>query len=274
LVNNLVLRLSFGVVLLLQSCAVCGLARAQGPATNLVSQNSDSRFAIATPSLASAQFPATNASLIEEKSSANDSFSSSLSIDPGNLAAFSPLAELSADATLSWSASAPAPQPAPEPTPRQYSYSDNPNKWQLGIAFALVRFRSSVYYASAPGFNTSLAYWWKDWVAIEGSVTSAFAPPVFENEHFRYLGYGAGPKFSFGQGRLQPWAHALVGGAHLIPQTASSGRNGFEVTLGGGVDYGINNVLSAKVGVDYLAIHIFDGWQNSAQVVAGISFRF
>jgi hypothetical protein len=252
---------------LLQSCAVCGLARAQGPATNLVSQNSDSEFAIATPSLASAQFPPTNASLIEEKRSANDSFSSSLAIDPGNLAEFSPVAT-SADAVPSW----PAAQPTP--TSSSYSYSENPNKWQLGVAFALVRFRSSVYYASAPGFNTSLAYWWKDWVGIEGSITSAFAPPVFENEHFRYLGYGAGPKFSFGQGRLQPWAHALVGGAHLIPQTASSGRNGFEVTLGGGVDYGINNVLSAKVGVDYLAIHIFDGWQNSAQIVAGISFRF
>jgi Outer membrane protein beta-barrel domain len=274
LVNNLVLRLSFGVVSLLQSCVVCGLAHAQSSARALVPQNSESEFVAATPSLTSSQFPATDASLIANNSSANVSFSSSLAVDPGNLAAFSPLAAPSADATLSWPASAPAPQPAPEPTPNSYSYSENPNKWQLGVAFALVRFRSSVYFATAPGFNTSLAYSWKDWVAIEGSVTSAFAPPVFENEHFRYLGYGAGPKFSFGNGRLQPWAHALVGGVHLIPQTASSGRNGFEVTMGGGVDYGINNVISAKVGVDYLGTHIFDAWQSSAQIVAGFSFRF
>jgi len=158
--------------------------------------------------------------------------------------------------------------------PRPYNYNENPNKWQLGIAFALVRFRSSVYYASAPGFNSSLTYWWKDWVGIEGSVTSAFAPPVFENEHFRYLSYGAGPKFSFGRGRLEPWAHALVGGVHLIPQTASGGQNGFEVTMGGGVDYGINSVISAKAGVDYLATHMFGQWQSSAQIVAGFSFRF
>ena len=137
-----------------------------------------------------------------------------------------------------------------------------------------MRFRSSVYYASAPGFNTSLAYWWKEWVAIEGSVTTAFAPPVFENEHFRYLGYGAGPKFSFGHGRLEPWAHALAGGVHLIPQTAASGRNGFEFTMGGGVDYVINDVISAKAGVDYLGTHMFGQWQSSAQVVAGFSFRF
>ena len=169
-----------------------------------------------------AQFPATDDSLTEARSAANDSFVTSLRVDPGNLAAHSPNVATSAVAQLlSWPA---AQTHATTVELRPNSYSENPNKWQLGVAFALVRFRSSVYYASAPGFNTSLAYWWKDWVGIEGSITSAFAPPVFENEHFRYLGYGAGPKFSFGQGRLQPWAHALVGGAHLIPQTASSGK--------------------------------------------------
>ena len=272
MVNNLVLRLSFGVVLFLLSCVVCGLAHAQSPVISVIPQNSDSRFAVVTPSLTStsAQFPATDASLMEANSSANDSLTSSLAVDPGNLAAFS-TPTTSADAALSWPASAP---PAPEPMPRPYSYNENPNKWQLGIAFALVRFRSSVYYASAPGFNSSLAYWWKDWLGIEGSITSAFAPPVFENEHFRYLSYGAGPKFSFGHGRLEPWAHALVGGVHLIPQTASGGQNGFEITMGGGVDYGINSVISAKAGVDYLATHMFGQWQSSAQIVAGFSFRF
>jgi hypothetical protein len=273
LLNNLVLRLSFGVVFLVQACVVCGLARAQSPVISLIPQNSDSKFSIATPSLTSAQFPATDASLVEKKLSANDSSTSSLAVDPGNLGAFVPLTT-SAVVAPSWSASASTAQPAPEPTPRPYNYDENPNKWQLGIAFALVRFRSSVYDASAPGFNSSLAYWWKDWVGIEGSITSAFAPPVFENERFRYLSYGAGPKFSFGHGRLEPWAHALVGGVHLIPQTAASGKNGFEVTMGGGVDYGINSVISAKAGVDYLATHMFGQWQSSAQIVAGFSFRF
>ena len=267
--SNLVLRLSFGVVSLVGSCLACGFAQAQNTAVSLIPLDSESKLVVAAPSFVSSQFPATDASLIEEKSPGSDSFVSSLAVDPGNLAAFSPLAT-SAEVMSSWS----APPPAPEPTPRPYNYNENPNKWQLGIAFALVRFRSSVYYASAPGFNSSLTYWWKDWVGIEGSITSAFAPPVFENEHFRYLSYGAGPKFSFGHGRLEPWAHALVGGVHLIPQTAASGKNGFEVTMGGGVDYGSNSVISAKAGVDYLATHMFGQWQSSAQIVAGFSFRF
>jgi hypothetical protein len=268
-VNKLVLRLSFVGALLICSWLACGVARAQSPAAPFAH---DSEF-VSMPSMAVAQFPATDDSLFADPSHAYHSVSSPIAADPGNLTAYAPLTTFAADAVPTWSASPPAAPSAPEPAPRPY-YSENPNQWQLGIAFALVRFRSSVYYASAPGFNSSLTYWWKESLGIEGSVTTAFAPPVFANEHFRYLSYGAGPKFSFGHGRLEPWAHALVGGVHLVPQTAASGENGFEFTVGGGVDYVINNVISAKAGVDYLGTHMFGQWQSSAQVVAGFSFRF
>lgn len=266
--KKLVLRLSFAAILLPQLGFVCDLARAQDHGDLLV--GSDARSVVeSSPSIA--QFPPTDALLTEQRPLDHDSFTPSFVADPGNLAAYSPATSISADAIPAWPA-IPA-LPSPEPKPRPYYY-ENPNKWQLGVAFALVRFRSSVYYASAPGFNTSLAYWWKEWAAIEGSVTTAFAPPVFANEHFRYLSYGIGPKFSFGHGRFEPWAHALVGGVHLIPQTASGGQNGAEITIGGGVDYVIGNVISAKAGVDYLGTHMFGEWQSSAQIIAGFSFRF
>ncbi len=259
--NNFALRLSFAAALLMQSVLACGLACGQSQTPSLAA-DTEPAVAVAPASALPTQVPATDSLLTIA--------------DPGSLAAYSPLdtsaSSAEVDATPTWAAS-PA-LPVPPPKPRPHYYNENPNKWQLGVAVALVRFRSSVYYASAPGFNTSLAYWWKEWVAIEGSVTTAFAPPVFANEHFRYLSYAAGPKFSFGHGRLEPWAHALAGGVHLIPQTASGGQNGAEITLGGGVDYVINDVISAKAGVDYLGTHMFGEWQSSAQIVAGFSFRF
>lgn len=268
---KLVLRVSFAAALLATSCLSCELARAQN-SINSFAPNAE-RVAGVAPSLTvmAAQFPPTDDLLTSPTSAKHDSFPSSFAPDPGDLAAYSPIAATPADAIPSSRANPPSPFPKPKPRPY---YNENPNKWQLGVAFALVRFRSSIYYASAPGLNTSLAYWWKEWIAIEGSVTSAFAPPVFENEHFRYLSYGAGPKFSFGHSRLQPWAHALVGGVHLIPQTASGGQNGVEITIGAGVDYVLNNVISAKGGVDYLGTHMFGEWQSSAQILAGFSFRF
>jgi hypothetical protein len=280
-VKTFVLRLAFAAVLLMLSSVICDLARGQSQAAPPELLAADARpepvYAPAPMRSLESQFPATNASLIAETPlDHRSSFSIAIS-DLANLSAFT------TDATLDAyppAAEAIPPRPAKsasaaasKPKPKTY-YNENPNKWQLGLAFALVRFRSSVYYASAPGLNSSLAYWWKDWVAIEGSVTSAFAPPVFANEHFRYLGYGAGPKFLFGHGRLEPWAHGLVGGVHLIPQTGNGGRNGAEFTLGGGVDYLINDVISAKGGVDYLGTHMFGEWQSSVQIVAGLSLRF
>jgi hypothetical protein len=269
-VLKLFLRVSFAAALLALSCLVCELARAQSR-TNSFAIDTE-RATGAAPSLAitAEQFPPTDDSLTAQPAFDHGSLTSSLVADAGNLAAYSPIIPMPAGAMPARPA---LPLPEPEPKPRPY-YGENPSQWQLGVTFALVRFRSSVYYASAPGLNTSLAYWWKEWIAIEGSVTSAFAPPVFENEHFRYLSYAAGPKFSFGHSRLQPWAHALVGGVHLIPQTASGGQNGAEFTMGGGVDYVLNNVISAKAGVDYLGTHMFGEWQSSVQILAGFSFRF
>lgn len=167
-----------------------------------------------------------------------------------------------------------APEPSPAPQ-TNYTYKERDYAWDLGVGFALVRFRSSVYYASAPGFNSNLAYWFKDWLAIEGSATTGYAPEIYQNEHIKYLGYGAGPKFSLtGRSRLEPWAHAIVGGAHVLPQTALSGKNSFLVEAGGGVDYGLNPRVSARLEVDYLSTHLFGAWQNSAQGIIGIVIHF
>ncbi len=268
-----VLWVSVAAALLLLSCLVCEPASAQSP-KDFIAADSENTVRVA-PSLTitPAQFPPTDASLTAQASFENTSFPSSFAANAGNLAAYSPMNVTSEKAIPSPAANPAIPSPAPKPKPRPYYY-ENPNKWQLGITFAFVRFRSSVYSASAPGLNTSLAYWLREWIAVEGSITSAFAPPVFANEHFRYLSYSVGPKFSFGHGRLEPWAHALVGGVHLIPQTASGGQNGAEFTIGGGVDYVLNNVISAKAGVDYLGTHMFGEWQSSAQILAGFSFRF
>jgi hypothetical protein len=106
------------------------------------------------------------------------------------------------------------------------------------VGVALVRFRSSVCYATAVGLNTSVAYFVNDWLAMEGAVTSAFAPAVFRiNQKVKYVGYGAGPKISFGHDKLEPWVHLLAAGMHILPQTSLGRQNGLEARAGGGVDY-------------------------------------
>jgi hypothetical protein len=145
----------------------------------------------------------------------------------------------------------------------------------MALGFALVRFRSSVYYATAPGVYSSVAYYLNEWIAVEGNVTSAFAPVIFQNEHIKYLGYTVGPKFTFGmRHHVEPWAHALVGGVHLVPQTGLGGKNGFELQAGVGADYPLNSRVSIRLQADYLRTHVFSQSQNSGQGVIGFVFHF
>ncbi len=175
-----------------------------------------------------------------------------------------------------------APEPSAEPASPampalpnpKINYTERDYRWEIGLGVALVRFRSSVYYATAIGLNSSLSYFINDWLAIEGAVTSAFAPTIFQNEHVKFVGYGAGPKVSLGRRRLEPWAHALVGGIHILPQTALSGQNGFELLAGGGADYNLNPRLAVRLEADYLRTSVFGQSQNSGQATLGIIFHF
>jgi hypothetical protein len=175
-----------------------------------------------------------------------------------------------------------APQPAAEsaapsaaavPSPK-FDPTQRYTRWQVGLGFAFVRFRSTVYTASAVGLNAWLSYSVRDWLAIEGAATAAFAPTIYLNEHVKYASYGAGPKISFGHDQFEPWVHVLVGGMHILPQTALGGQNGFEFLAGGGVDYNINTRWAARLEADWVNTHVFGQSQNNGQAALGIVFHF
>jgi hypothetical protein len=137
-----------------------------------------------------------------------------------------------------------------------------------------VRFRSSVYYATAAGLNSSLSYYVKDWLAIDGAVTSAFSGSIYAGERVKYVGYGAGPKVSLERDKIEPWLHVLVGGMHILPQTSLGSKSGFELQVGGGVDYSFFPRFGVRLEADWLKSHVFQQWQNSGQVILGAFYRF
>jgi hypothetical protein len=164
----------------------------------------------------------------------------------------------------------------PSPAPRYRSELDA-YRMDISIGVAIVRFRSSVFLATGVGTNTSFAYFMSDHLAVEGAVTTAFAPTIFQNEHVKYLGYGAGPKFLFwgrGQRRIEPWIHALIGGAHVFPQTALGGKNGFELQAGGGADYGVNSRVAIRIEADWVRTQLWGQSQNSGQAMLAIVYHF
>jgi hypothetical protein len=186
------------------------------------------------------------------------------------------------DATSAYNFAAPAipaasaslAEPVPVPPDPSRDYEVRPYAWEIGIGFALVRFRSSQFYATAPGLYSELAYYFEDWIAIEGNVVTGFAPTIFQNEHVKFLGYTAGPKFTFTRRHYEPWVHVLFGGVHVLPQTAVGSQNGYELQVGGGVDYPFNPRFALRIQLDYLGTHAFGQYQNSAQGAAAFVFHF
>ena len=99
------------------------------------------------------------------------------------------------------------------------------------------------------------------------NLTAAFS------EDARYLFYGVGVKVSKGNRKLQFFAHALLGAAHIFPR-AATGNNGFAVRLGGGVETRLQQRRWLRIEADYVRSQLYSSGQNSFQVVAAIVYRF
>jgi len=144
---------------------------------------------------------------------------------------------------------------------------------QIGVGAEFARFYSSVFNSSNGGVHTSIVYFHKEWLGVEGNVVAAFGGSSLNGEGSRYLLYTVGPRIAWRDSRLQPWVHALVGGLHVFPQTGL-GQNGFAAQLGGGVDYRFAPRVSFRVESDYVRSQLFSSGQNSVQLGAGAVLHF
>ncbi len=180
-----------------------------------------------------------------------------------------PAQEVSAAASAS-SLSASFPAPQPQPRPQAINDDDVQGAWELGLGYTFVRFQSSLFNVSMNGLNTSVSYYLRDHFAVEGSVTAAFGS---QSSDAKYVFYGGGVKVSKGNPKLQPFAHALVGGIHMFPQTAFS-NNGFAFRVGGGVETRLQQQLWLRVEGDYVRSQLYSSGQNNFQTVASINYRF
>jgi hypothetical protein len=169
----------------------------------------------------------------------------------------------------------PAEPAAPAPKPKFLYSKDDIVRWELSMGINWLRFRSSVFNASAVGLKTSVVYNTNEWFGVEGNITADFAPEIYSNEHVKILTYGAGPKIAWKRyKRWDPWLHAIFGGAHEQPKTAGSGKNAFAIQLGGGADYNFNSRFSGRLDGTYVRTTFFNQTQNNFQLGAGVVVHF
>ena len=168
----------------------------------------------------------------------------------------------------------PSPAAAPAAKPR-YIFGDRDDyRWQLSLGVEFIRFQSNILNASLVGLNTTVTYFTNDWFALEGNLVTGFAPQIYDREHVKYFSGAGGIRIGSRRARFEPWGHALVGGAHLQPQTAGNSRSALAVQAGIGLDYRVNARLSLRAQADWLRTQFFSDAQNNFQGVAAIVFHF
>ena len=169
----------------------------------------------------------------------------------------------------------PSPAFPDAPTPPKPRYqNDDFYRWDLGIGYEYIHFKSAPFDLNLSGLHTDLTYNLYDWLGLEGNVVSAWGGDI-NGARSKFVLYTAGARIGWGQSsrRLTPWAHALAGGTHVNPQTAF-GKNGFALQAGGGADWVWNQRISLRAEADYVRTMLYSSSQNNFQIGLGAVIHF
>lgn len=176
-----------------------------------------------------------------------------------------------------FASAAPPPSASASPQFPGVSAREDYYKWDLAVGYEFMHFNSAPFSANLSGLHTDLTYNFRDWLGVEGSVVSGWgSATVFGGERSKEVLFTGGVRAGIGTSkhRWSPWGHVLVGGLHMWPQVAREGRVGLAVQPGGGVDYRLNDRLSARAEADYVYSRLYSGSQNNFQFGVGIVIHF
>lgn len=136
------------------------------------------------------------------------------------------------------------------------------------------------------GWEFSGLYKPKEWLGLGADISGQYGS--FNGASYHLQTYLFGPQISL-PGKVSPFAHVFVGGAHatsgsgfapnsVLVATGGSPNNGFAAELGVGIDVKIAPFIWIRpVQIDYLATRLSQGnssTQSQPRVSAGLVFHF
>lgn len=128
---------------------------------------------------------------------------------------------------------------------------------------------------NSPSFNTngwefSGTYKFSDWLGGVADFAGHYASPGGVSLSLHTFMFG--PQISW-PARVSPFAHVLLGGAHVSGGGASD--SSFATAIGGGIDSKlVAGVYWRVIEGDYVATHFGGHVQNNGSLSTGIVFRF
>jgi hypothetical protein len=120
------------------------------------------------------------------------------------------------------------------------------------------------------GWELAGQYKFADWLGAVADVDGHYGSPSGESTSIHTFLFG--PQVSW-PARVSPFAHILVGGAHVT--TGPFTNTSFAVAIGGGIDTELIHGLYWRIiEGDYLPTRFFGNTQNNARLSTGIVIKF
>lgn len=165
--------------------------------------------------------------------------------------------------------------PAPAPAPQQVQGVFPITYWQASFGYSYMRFYQLPNTAvNTNGFDLSMAYFFKPWLAGEGEISGGLGSQIGERAKSVFSGAGlrarrAGPRAT------ELWIHGVAGVAHFEPKTTFGGENALGFELGGGIDLNTRRERMAyRLEADFIETSFFGTYQVSPKLAAGVVYKF
>ena len=133
------------------------------------------------------------------------------------------------------------------------------------------------------GWEVSGLYKMKPWLGLGADLSGHYGS--FSGASYHLQTYLFGPQIAL-PGKVSPFAHVLVGGAHstsgtsvgsgsLVAAAGGSPNNGFAAAVGAGIDIKIVPFVSFRpIQIDYLATRFNSSTQSQPRISAGVVLHF
>ena len=178
-------------------------------------------------------------------------------------------------ATSAFSSPAPAAPALPAAMPQDVQGVFNKYSWDLYAGYTFFRFYEVPGTSSnMNGGSLSAVYYYRDWLGADAEVMATYGSQPGQNSWLVFGGIG--PRFRYvGPKGIDLWAHAMIGGMFIDPQTPYGGQGALAGLAGIGADLNAHHRhVALRVAIDGIASRFFNTYQISPKASVGIVYKF
>jgi len=147
--------------------------------------------------------------------------------------------------------------------------------WQASFGYTYMRFYELPgVRVNTNGFNASMAYFFKPWMAAEGLLEGGVGSQNGQTAKSVFSGGGLRMRMA-GPAATELWVHGVIGAAHFSPKTTYGGTAAFGYEAGGGIDlHPRSQRLAYRFAADLVGTTFFGTYQISPKISAGVVYKF